>query len=287
MKSMAASGFLLTPEITSWAENLQSGELSDPTGLMQKSISFTELEPAELSRHATRYGPYSLEFPIPALLELGALPVVYLPPSRSPRVGLDGIGAMHVMRLGEIQHLLELLRDVSDLEDDGTRLLTTRNGQPIAETSISVTDAQEFVRLLELQIQPVEALVGALKAFLGLVYPTTNEAEGDDELKHYREREWRIVGSVILDGVEIHRELSDDQRDAILEIDPFFFGESVKYPWGSARPVDQCLAFTDLGGRHVLSYASRCIVPLDAIADIERVLDKAGLDIDVIGLEDL
>lgn len=287
VESMARHGFLLTPEVTRWSEYLESGDRSEEVFLAQKSVSFTELEPAELPRHADRYGPFAFEFPVPALLELGALPVIYLPPPQPLGSGMGGVGASLLMRLGEVQRLLELLSDVVDLPDDGTNLVVTRGGVASFESSISIADAQEFIRMLELQSQPVSALVNSLRAFLGLVYPTTDLDESDDELKHYREREWRIVGGAMHSGKEVHQQLDDEAKDAILRIDPVFFGAVEDYRSGPSRRVDLCQLFQDLDGRHVLSRASRCIVPSEAVSEAEAVLLGAGLDVDVVSLDSI
>ena len=284
LDSIATSGFLLTPGITEWREPREGG-LSDPVRLASKSISFTELEPGELSRHSERYGPFAIQFPIRKLLALGALPVIYLPPARAQRQGLEGVGSTFLFRVGEIQGLLERLVTIEALDQDD-RLLVVHDGDETTETTITVGAAKELIEVLGRRHQPVQQLLNALRAFLSLVHITEDMEGEDDELKHYREREWRIVSGIAAQESDTTRDLTDEEKDRLIALDRDFFSYVQEFPTGPRRRVDQCRMMERLENEPVLSYASRVIVPADAATNAASSLEAAGLSLQVISQEE-
>ena len=80
LQSMRELGLILAPEVVEWQTPVSLGTPS-PTRILQRRICFTELSPQELCEHSTRFGPFALEFETTALRRIGALPVIYMPPS--------------------------------------------------------------------------------------------------------------------------------------------------------------------------------------------------------------
>jgi hypothetical protein len=80
-------GLLLTPEVTAWEYPHADGSPPRKIEMVQRRVSFTELSPCELPRHAEEFGRFALEFEIDTLKSLYALPVFYIP--RGNTVSLD------------------------------------------------------------------------------------------------------------------------------------------------------------------------------------------------------
>jgi hypothetical protein len=98
---------------------------------------------------------------------------------------------------------------------------------------------------------------------------------------YYRQREWRILANAIWHGVPITRELTDNEKTAVLAIDAAFFGCEKDFRTGRYRVVDQCQVMLELGGRHVLAYAERLLVPLGPAGEAERILAEADIELPV------
>lgn len=283
MRSIIGAGLLLTPEIVEWREWRIDGP-SAPTMLAAKSISFTELSLQSLLEHSKRYGPFAIEFSPDDFLALGGLPVLYLPPIGNERKGLDGVGAAMLHRIGEIQNLLELLDSIGHLDDQGY-LDATRDGQTVP-TRIPTVVAKELIPLLEIG-ESVTDLLNALRAFLGLVYKA-DEGIDDERLKHYREREWRILSGIVANDVTITRELTEEEKEGLVAMNEAFFTEVLAFRTGPARRVDQCQLFQAMDGREVISYASRIICPEAALEEVSGILEDAELGyVPVVALETL
>ncbi|MGH7434236.1 MAG: hypothetical protein ACRENE_01010, partial [Polyangiaceae bacterium] len=78
LRAMRSIGLVLAPEHITWRQPLVDGT-ERLTELVQVRACFTELSRRELREHARRFGPFSLEFEIETLRQLGALPVIYVP----------------------------------------------------------------------------------------------------------------------------------------------------------------------------------------------------------------
>src|SRR5262245_55986431 len=101
--SILDRGLLLTPEKFEFREALVGGSTSPPWQIFQKRICFTELSPQQLGEHAKTFGKFAIEFDIPVLRRMGAVPVFYIPLNSE---GTEGAAAAMLARLGEIQTLL-------------------------------------------------------------------------------------------------------------------------------------------------------------------------------------
>lgn len=78
LKSIQQIGLVLAPETVVWRQCLENGQDRTIT-VGQRRICFTELSRDQVQQHAERFGPFSLEFRIDTLRQLGALPVIYVP----------------------------------------------------------------------------------------------------------------------------------------------------------------------------------------------------------------
>lgn len=288
ISSIIASGFLLSPEITEWQERRSDGELSEPVQNIQKTCSFTELAPSELPKHSGKFGRFSVEFDVQTFRELGGIPVFYLPRASRKDRGLESLAAALMVRTGEIQTLLarlaELENDVSVTVDMNRFFGYEKNGK-IFRTRCTYGGATDLIEFLTDGAEPVIILSNALRALSAFFYPAERSAQSDS-LAYYRQREWRLIANMSHLGEEIDRDLTDSEKARLIAIDSDFFGKEMEFRTGKYRLVDQCRLFNKLEGKPLIQYASRVIVPSDAIAKAKELL-KESAEPQVVALEDM
>ena len=290
LTSIAKSGLLLTPERTEWSEFLQDGKRSKPVEVFQKRICFTELAQHELEAHAKVFGPFALEFSIENLRLLGAIPVFYMPPPGCEERALEGVAAALISRLADIQLLLTRLTDIANLaqrtSNKADSLQVTRNGIVVGTTRCSIGAAEDLLAVLSHEIQPPLQLLSAVRALGGFFYPTEGLAY-TGELAYYRQREWRIIANMVQRGVEVARDLVDDEKMTVCAIDADFFECRMRFPTGEHRRIDQCKYISRVDGLSVLDWAHRIIVPDDVIEDAFNVVRHSGHGVKVVAASSL
>jgi hypothetical protein len=272
LRAMRDFGLVLTPEITNWQECLANGSLGPPWTVIQKRCSFTELGPSELRAHCEQFGHFSIEFSPLEFRKLGGIPVFYVPRSVTSGSGPDSLGSAMLARIGEIQRMLSRLVALSGLianTNDKTQFVgIEQQGAGKSFSRASLGAAEDIIALLTAGSQPAEALENALRLFAGFFHPTEDE-RFTGPLGYYRQREWRLLANI--------RGLTDcaptaEMVDRLLSIDGDFFGKEMAFFTGLRRRADECRLFPQLDGKAILSYASRIVVPKDAVAEASSLL---------------
>lgn len=288
LMSIAASGFLLTPEITEWREPRDNGSFGKPWKVIQKRCCFTELAPDELAEHSEHFGKFSIEFDVRTFRQIGGIPVFYLPRATDDDVGLESLAAALIARIGEIQILLNRLADLEKLvattEDKGQRLVILKNEQQF-HTRCSLGGAEDVIGMLTHDAQGVDILRNALRALSAFFYPA-EDFRYTGLLAYYRQREWRFIANMAKHGHDLDRDLTDQEKDNLMALDGDFFGRNIDFFTGTYRRVDQCRLFSELSGKSLLQYARRIIVPADAIAAANELLGDF-YHVPVVSLEEL
>jgi hypothetical protein len=290
---------------------------------------FTHLLPEELSEHAKEFGPFCIEFDNWRLRMLGGIPVFYLPVEAEYKgylgVGLalasrladfqtllerlkafqevcapiadkstsvigapDGSGGIMVgpqIRGAKMVHFDKKLMDFIKANNQAFEPPNLSGPTPFGA---NVGSVESLLRMLTWGIQSFDIQLGAIQAFGGFFYPTERLGAGD-LLSYYRQREWRIVGSMMLEGVAGTRTLSDDEKARLLKLDSEFFGRPIKLRDGrEPRVVDECVFLSEVDKKRVLEYASRIVCPASAKSAVEGLLRKAGFGaIPVVELDSL
>ncbi len=130
-----------------------------------------------------------------------------------------------------------------------------------------------------------DVLAGMVKAMASLIYPT--ERKQDPLLSYYQQREWQIIGGMLHDGYRVSLPVSSDQREALLNLDPDFFGRQLVLPRGRNLLVDECEAFLHKPtGGHILSTVRRVICPGANISEVKKIL-SAFPTLEVVALESI
>ena len=276
LRLMKKLGLILAPEVVEWhiPVSLSLGTPS-PIQILQRRICFTELSQQELSEHATRFGPFALEFEITALRRIGALPVIYMPQALSEQDHLALLGPFVVGHLGQIRHTLELLNQLSQFDDPtyiqslGANvvaddcMVTLRNGDEsrgaVQESQVPWKVIRDLLSFIGFETAPFNAMTGATSIAQALFYPTDDDHH-DQELGYYRQREWRITTDYYVNGSPRGRSLQDQEKELLLELDESFWGGNT-HPSKPIPRVDEALALFQPAPAELLDKVNRIIVP--------------------------
>lgn len=286
LDSIVNRGLLLTHERVELRETLADGSLGKQSLILQKRICFTELAASELPEHCERFGRFALEWDVPTLVQMGAVPVFYVPLRATPD-SLDGAAASMLARLGEVQELLSRLDSLAGFTrqplDPEEKLSVTLNGKPAGQTACTVAGARDLIQYLQFETQPISVLLASVRYLLGYFYPTENLSY-TEPLTYYRQREWRILANLVNRGDPVTHELSLEDANAITELDPTFFGRELDFPTGRQSLASACHLYPTFRGRHILESTRRILVPDDAVSTAQKILSDAGLKVDVAAL---
>ena len=230
-------GLVMCPEIVRWEYEHADGSPPRTSEVLQERVCFTELEPRELSRHGQKFGHFALEFTVPTLKSLGAIPVFYIPRATSAATGAEGAANTLVMQFIDSMILVMRINGVrSVIAESGQREGTFPCTFGVSEKSGCKTfdlDVGEITRILEAfthAITPSEILLPALESMLKFFYPA-DDLRHDEVLGYYREREWRIAGNIAIRGVEMMRPPSTELVERLKAHDSDFFGEISPQFW--------------------------------------------------------
>jgi hypothetical protein len=280
----AKIGFVLVPEVVTLREQLSAGD-GRIMRIGQKRICFTEIDTNAISGHARTFGAFAIEFDLMALSAIGATPVFYLPPAPT-MPGMGGLAESLVINLGDIANLLD---ELSKMRQAIERLTATDscslawNGNT---HRIGVADLSAVLAFLEHKHGSAKTLHNAIRGLGQLFYPTHNDRYVN-EMAYYRQREWRIIGDIAVGGRLTMRDLTADEKAALLVCNMAFFGKEVDLLDGRHRRVDQCRLYLSPDDRHPFSAARRVIVPKPCVQTAEKVLHDQGWALPVIAIEEL
>jgi hypothetical protein len=109
-------------------------------------------------------------------------------------------------------------------------------------------------------------------------YPTERIASQQEPLTYYRQREWRVLGSMTKNGAPVSEPLSKDEIDLLLGQDDAFFSPDLELRSGKKRVVDECQMLRQVSGRPLLAHARRVICPREAFAATREIVRRVGID---------
>jgi len=287
LESVLNRGLLLTPERIEFREELSNGTLSEPWYVMQKRLCFTELEPRELPQHASTFGPFSFEWDIATLIEMGAVPVFYVP-LRSTTGANDGVACSMLARLGEIQQLLVRLEGLDTLvrqtPNHKDLLNITRDDVPEVQTRCTVGGAHDLLQMLQTGMQPISALTSSLRALSGYFYPT-DHPKYTDLLGYYRQREWKLLANIIHRGVPVTVPVNEQDIEALIRIDGEFFEREVDFPSGRKKRVRECQLYKTFREAPIAHTVRKFICPQNSMTEVQRLFDARNVRLEIVAIE--
>jgi hypothetical protein len=259
LRSIAAGGLLLRPEVlTIPGEVLADGTTGKDSFIAERYASFTVRTETELvAEHADTFGEFSIEFELAKLVELGALPVFYLPLRRdqnSPARSLTATTA-------ELSRLLERLQGWGQTaKSPKAKMLFTVSGRRALEVDRQVV--KQLLELMTQELRPISALLADLQALTTLIYPV--DAGDAEALRYFEQREWRLVSGLIDPAVHDAAPPSPQEKAVLLAIDRSFYSKVIELRSYSAPRIDECLLVRRVRGRRFLELARRVLVPRGA-----------------------
>lgn len=272
-------GLVMAPEIVEWKQPTVDGK-DRITRIRQKRISFTELARNELRGHGEKFGPFALEFKIDVLRRMGALPVIYMPQGSKELGNLTNLGAMIVAQLGDVKYAINQLHSLSQITDpqyimknlappdathvaeDFTIQLQNINDQKeiMHSNTVPAKYVRDTINYIGFQNAPFDLMVGVLSLVQTLFYPTDDELH-DDPLSYYRQREWRIAGGLLFNGVAHGRPLLNSEKKLLLGIDSKFWSKQVSDNEGAFKRIDETVIIDRFEGRPIIEFLSAIVVP--------------------------
>ncbi len=290
LKSFFTSGLILAPEIVTWRQPLIDGTYRT-TLLTQKRISFTELSQNELPEHGKRFGPFSLEFNITTLRKLGALPVIYMPQGFGNEKDFSNIGLSIVTQtndikytIGQLHHLsqytnLDFLKkqnpEANSISPEAVFNLQNVNPDSQIEHSYQVPfkNIVDILSYIGYKNAPFDLMIGTLTLMQNLFYPTDDTIH-DSVLEYYRQREWRLLSGLAIEGNLQTRPLKNDEKFTLLDINNHFWSKELNDGNTSFRRVDNADVIETFQGKHLATLIEAIIVPPEAYDEAKSMFGE-------------
>jgi hypothetical protein len=285
------SGLVMAPEIVKWQYEHENDSPPRTSEVLQRRVCFTELPPHELPEHAKKFGRFALEFDVPVLKSLGAIPVFYIPRALSIAKGAEGAASTFVMHLLDAMVLVERVARVQGaLSDTGQKkgTFSCRLGfedSGLKTFELEAGSTKQVLDAVTHAIAPSSMLFEALRGMTNFFFPA-DDLDHDDVLAYYREREWRIAGAMTLHGEDLMGSPAPNLVKRLLEIDKDFFGK--EYPAGRGlNRAEQSFVMPGLGEMPILRMARRVVAPADALERVQQLLKDVDGRPSVVALESL
>ncbi|MDR1257471.1 MAG: hypothetical protein LBJ86_06965 [Spirochaetaceae bacterium] len=286
LANILKSGLLLVPEVVDYPAEYSGG---NEYHLVQSRFCLTQLDDLErLERHAGHFGTFHLEFSDETIYFLGAIPVMYLPKrSRQPVASsapLADLGSFFIHRLLELQNLCTRMKQLeSILLTNSFNEIITIDDKTDRTYTVNVKQAKTILKMLCRDIESFDRIQGAIQGLASLFYPVdmdyTNEETDKsyyEQLYFFRQREWRVIRGIKLAKQSMDEKLTDEEKAALLEIDPVFYGKGKKeleFIDGKNPKICECSVIKKLGESPVWEKINYIIVPT-AKLEVARELAK-------------
>jgi hypothetical protein len=290
-------GLLLTPQLIEWEQPSVGDGPPRTFPVLQKRVCFTELSPPELPAHAERFGHFALEFDIDVIRSLGAVPVFYIP--QPAKAGADGSAIATgllaiaadcwavVQRMAFLDRMFKGPVPVQEKFSMEVGFASSPDGK--GKYTIDRDAAKNFLAAVGHAVTPWTDLENGAYGLLNFFHPTDN-VRSDRTLEYYREREWRVANGFALnmpDGsrVEVMHVPTADERKRFMDIDPEFFGRTIRRDIGDVQTLDAALVYPGLGGKRIIDMVRRLIVPASAVDRVNGVLAELQSPLPVIPID--
>lgn len=311
-------GLLLTTEVVKWKDRKIDDSIPEEFTQIGTRCCFTELSESEVEQHSKHFGPFALEFDHQTLINLGAMPVMYMP--KMSDYEDYGIGSAIVTQLGHIQEIMTKLTLVqkfaiagykknpnatlfSELLDDGGLIIgikdtsirctipkdlidLAKKANPVFElpkipengAMINTQGLLTLINMLSWGNHKFEILTRMIKGLAAIIYPT--ERKDDPLLYYYMQREWRLIAGYIRENVKLTNEIPTDLRAALLELDNNFFARNLPLPTGDIARIDMCQLYShDYIGEPISKLIRRIICPSEVIEEVSNIMKDTSTQI--------
>jgi hypothetical protein len=143
----------------------------------------------------------------------------------------------------------------------------------VATRNVPAKYVRDLIDHIGFRNAPLDLMAGVLSLTQTLFYPTDDDIH-DDMLSYYRQREWRIVGGFLFNGVAHGRPLTDIEKDRLLAIDERFWSREISDDQGAFRRIDETIVIDQFEGKPIYELISAVLVPPQAYADAAALFGK-------------
>jgi hypothetical protein len=239
LRAIKDVGMVLAPEVVEWSIPQVDGT-TKVIRSRQTRICFTELTRSELEGHGKTFGRFSLEFSISVLRQFGILPVIYVPQMVDGDRLLSSVGPVMVWMFENARYTLDKLDELSKLSDPKSALELIRVSNPEATSvdpncvlklqnqdennkivksfDVNISVLRGILDYLSYRTAPFDLMRGAVYAAQNLFYPTERGVK-DEALSYYRQREWRVIPGIAVNGTPNARTASSSEKEFLLRFD--------------------------------------------------------------------
>jgi hypothetical protein len=261
LRSMIRSGLLLPPELVDVpGEVFADGSIGPPSRIGETFGAFTVRTARSLvAEHSQDFGEFAAEFEIARLVELGALPVFYVPfRQEAQNAGMALLG-----RIGDLSELLEALGREAQADQH----------------------AREVVHRALPRGRQLPEVLGGFRAFTSLIYRVGTDK---DEVRFFEQREWRLLKNALDPRVYDAAEPTEDERALLREFEPGgYWDKELPFRSGSAPRLARAVFVRSIRGRHFLEYARRLIVPAAVMDEARAIVGSRFPLLEVVTFESL
>jgi hypothetical protein len=295
LRSFLQFGILLVPEVVKYpAELRDKGDEKERIVNVQRRMSLTMLAADQLVEHCSYFGPLGIEYSSLAGRQLGAMPLIYLPQAAETgdRAALDQLGYFFIYRIAEILQMCDRLVQVRSAanRNPNARSFEIKSKSNPQKIEVDGRSLRELLDIITAGAR-VEDFSAALQAMSSLFYPT-DEFRGSVEmvrspLHYYRQREWRILSGVVVNGSRVDEPLTAKEAELVLSSNPNYFGEIIFLRHRQVRRVDACRLVRTVDGQPVRNLIRSVRVPLQWRQHVEDLLAEFSdtARIEVIGYD--
>ncbi len=293
-------GLILAPEVVEWSVPKLDGT-TQVIRNRQVRTCFTELSQAELPGHATTFGPFSLEFPIHVLRQFGILPVIYVPQTVEGDRLLSSLGPVMVLMFENARYTLDQLDQLLKLSNPEYTLEFARKTNPgvthvdpnyeinlqnhdeekriVKSFPVKASVVRGVLEYLNFKAAPFDLMRGAIWAAQNLFYPTDDRVN-DKLLSYYRQREWRIIPGVAVEGKTIARVATADEKEFLLSLDRQFWSRELVDDKGGFRRIDEAQVIDEFHGKHISESIQKVIVPPNTYNEAQEIFGDRVVTLD-------
>jgi hypothetical protein len=148
----------------------------------------------------------------------------------------------------------------------------------VASYAIPIKNVKDVLSYIGYRNAPFELMSGVLSLVQSLFYPTDDTIH-DKLLEYYRQREWRLVSGLVLQGKPQSRPLTDSEKRDLLNIDNIFWSKELSDGKVLSRRIDDAAIIEMFEGKKINEMISAILVPSE-LYDEARALfgDKVIID---------
>lgn len=260
-ESILKNGILFAPEEITLPFDIQS----PLKPIVQHRVCFTLIDRSQLQGHTRVFGKFSIEFNTNILRKIGITPAMYLPIfNYDDDRHKENVSSKFVYRLLKFHQ--EAREEAEQVDKD-------------LEYALKNFDHSK-IWSLKIKRQEILEKRGWFEGLANMIYPLDNNRY-TQENGYYQQREWKLPANLTNNGLNTTEIATDVQQLELLDINETFFSKEIDY-LGQKLPRSRISFFLKFfQHKHILEYANKIIVPKENISQVEDLLARYNISLNV------